>query len=178
MKRMFYLTHSIESADTIARDLHDAGIAKQQIHVLGGTGTALEEHHLKPANIFQRTDIVRSIERALLVACLMSILFTLPLNYIEAFTFNAWLGISAFCLAFCLIAGTVSGLAQENCQIYRFHRAVSEGQYLIMIDISEGQAPIVRRVMGRQHPEASMEGAASLFVNPFSPTYESSPIKL
>lgn len=177
MKRLYYLTDSLESADLISRDLYEAGIKDDDLHILCCDEDALRQHHLHAATILQRTDIIRSVERGLIVGGMMSLCFMLPLAYMESFTFNAWLGISAFCIVVSLISGVIGGLAQENYKIYRFHDAVEQGRLLLMVDTPSEQEGFVRRIMSSQHPEAMLQGVTSTLANPFSPTLEMAPIR-
>lgn len=177
MKRLYYLTDSLESADLISRDLHEAGIRDDDFHVLCCDEQALRQHHLHSANIFQRTDIIRFVERGLIVGGMMSLCFALPMAYMESFTFNAWLGISAFCILVSICCGMIGGLAQENYKVQPFHDAIEQGELLIMVDTPAEQEGFVRRTMSSQHPEATLHGVSSTLVNPFTATEEAAPIR-
>lgn len=177
MKRLYYLTDSLESADLISRDLHEAGIRDEDFHVLCCDENALRQHHLHPANILQRTDIIRYVERGLIVGGMMSLCFMLPLAYIESFTFNAWLGVSAFSILVSVCSGLIGGLSQENHKIQRFHDAIEQGRLLIMVDTPVEQEGFVRRTMSSQHPEAALHGVSSTLVNPFTETLEAEPVR-
>lgn len=177
MKRLYYLTDSLESAELISRDLHEAGIKDDDFHILCCDEQTLQEHRLHSATIFQRTDIIRFVERGLIVGGMMALCFTVPLYYMESFTFNAWLGISAFCILVSLLSGVIGGLAQENYKIRRFHDSIEQGELLIMVDTAAEQEGFTRRIMATQHPEARLQGVTSTLANPFTPTLEAAPIR-
>lgn len=177
MKRLYYLTPSLESADTIAKDLREEGIKDEYFYVLSQDERALYERHLHAAGVLQRTDIIRFVERALIVGGMMALCFTLPLNYIKEFTFNVWISVSVFCILISLLSGIVGGLAQENYRIQRYHDAIEQGQLLLMIDVDNKEEASVRSMMSRHHPEAAMQGFSSIWANPFTPTQDMAPIR-
>jgi hypothetical protein len=177
MKRLYYLTDSVQSADTMASDLREAGVDDSDIHVLGPNERDLLQHHLHPASVFQRTDLIRSIERTLMVGCALALLFTLPLNYLAEFRFSDWLLVSISCLVLALVIGVIGGLSQENYQIERFHEAIVQGRLMVIVDCTAGQTTRVRTMMNRHHPEARLEGIGSSLVNPFTDSIERVPVR-
>ena len=168
MKRLYYLSPSIESAEQVSNDLHEKGITDWNFHIISKDDKGLYAHQLHSASLFHRTDVVRFMERGLISGGVLGLFFTMPLAYIEAFTFNAWLGVAFFCVLFGSWAGFVGGISQENYKVQRFHSQISEGQYLIMVDVHKEHEELIRCVMSIRHPEAVIQGQSSTITNPFA----------
>lgn len=168
MKRLYYLSPTIESTEQISEDLHEHGVTDWRFHVLSKDEAGLYNHHLHSANTFQRTDLVRYMERGLICGAIVGVLFLIPLAYLEDFTVKAWLAISFFSVLFGIWCGGVGGISQENYKIQRFHDEIEGGKYLIMVDVPKPDEELIRRLMSIRHPEASIQGHTSTFTNPFA----------
>lgn len=168
MKRLYYISPTIESAEQISEDMHEHGVTDWHFHVLSKDESGLYSHRIHSATTLQRTDLVRYMERGLICGCALGLIFTIPLNYIEQFTFNTWLAISSFCVLFSTWCGGIGGVSQENYKIQRFHDDIEAGRYLIMVDVPKTDEEMIRKVMSIRHPEASLEGHSSTFTNPFA----------
>ena len=178
MKRLYYLSPSIDSAELVSKDLHEQGITDWHFHIISKDEEGLCSHLLHSANTFHRTDFIRFVERGLISGGLIGLFFAIPLAYIEGFTFNAWLAISFFGVLFGAWCGGVGGISQENYKIQRFHQQIEEGQYLIMVDVSKKDSQRIQAIMAVRHPEAMLQGESSTFTNPFaSDNKEPHPVK-
>ena len=63
MKRLYYLTESMESTEQISDDLHKAGVTDWNFHVVSKHHEAgLYRRHIHSANIIHKSDIVHSAE--------------------------------------------------------------------------------------------------------------------
>lgn len=167
MKRLYYLAPSLNSVDKISADLHEQGISDWRFHIISKDESGLHRHHLHSATTLQRTDLVRYVERGIIVGVLLGLCFIVPLAYLEEFTLNAWLAISVFCMIFGAWTGGVGGITQENYKIRRFHDEIEKGFYLIMVDTKKQDEERVQRIMAVWHPEASLQGHSSTHINPF-----------
>lgn len=168
MKRLYYLTSNIDSAEQISDDMHSHGVTDWRFHVLSKDEAGLFSHHIHSANTFQRTDLIRYVERGLMCGCAVGLLFTIPLYYLQEFTFNTWLATAGFCILFSSWCGGIGGISQENYKIQRFHKDIEAGKYLIMVDVPKTEEELIRKVMSIRHPEASLQGHTSTYTNPFS----------
>jgi len=168
MKRLYYLSPTIDSAEQVSNDLHEKGITDWHFHIVSKDEAGLYSHKLHSATLFQRTDVVRFVERGLMSGAVLGLLFTMPLAYIANFTFNVWLAITFFCVLFASWAGFIGGITQENYRIQSFHEQISQGQYLIMVDVQKQHEELIRCVMAVRHPEALIQGKSSIFTNPFA----------
>ncbi len=168
MKRLFYLSPTIESAEQVSEDMHKHGVTDWNFHVLSKDEAGLYTHHLHSANAFQRTDLVRYIERGLLAGGLLGLIFAIPLAYLENFGFSAWLALGFFCVLFGAWCGGIGGISQENYKIRHFHDDIEAGKHLIMIDVHKQDEELIKSVMSTRHPEAQLQGVDSTFTNPFA----------
>jgi hypothetical protein len=64
--------------------------------------------------------------------------------------------------------GGLTGVAQENRKLARFHHDIQAGRYLILIYARKAQAPAVRAMMRKRHPEADLVAVDRHFINPFA----------
>jgi len=168
MKRLYYLAPSLNSVDKISKDLHEKGVTDWRFHIVSKDEAGLYSHHLHSASAIQRTDLIRYVERGVIVGGLLGLCFTIPLAYLEEFTLNAWLAVSFFCLLFGAWTGGIGGITQENYKIRRFHDEIEKGFYLIMVDVRKEDEALIQRIMEVWHPEASLQGHSSNHINPFA----------
>jgi len=168
MKRLYYLSPTIDSAELVSKDLHEQGVTDWNFHVVSKDEAGIVTHNLNSATPFQRTDVVRQVERGIIAGSLTGLVFAVPLMYLEAFTVSVWLSISFFCVIFGAWSGGMSGISQEHYKIQRFHDQFSDGQYLIMVDVKMKDESIVQAIMSERHPEAILQGYDSTFNNPFA----------
>ncbi|MFT3931520.1 MAG: hypothetical protein QM709_14610 [Spongiibacteraceae bacterium] len=151
MKRLYYLADNLNTADEVAKALHDEGISDWNFHVLSKDEAGLYTHHLHAANPLHQRDLIRTGERGALLGFLAGMaaaLFSavlLELSSVHSVMvfaiaivlptlFGAWLG------------GLV-GLSTENHKIARFHDDIEYGRALLMIDVKPAHEMRVRELM-------------------------------
>jgi len=171
MKRMYYLTDTIDSAEQISTDLHSVGITHWNFHVLSKDEAGLYKRHIHSANYLQKLDVVRDAERGALLGLLGGIYTAIYISTSDPFGPNpgglAYLTAIGFITLFGAWVGGLAGLAKENQKIARYHDAIEAGQYLIMIDVKAAEESRVRHLMSEKHPEAAFKRVGSTFINPF-----------
>ena len=168
MKRLYYLSPSIDSVDQVSKDLHEHGITDWNFHSISTNEEGLYSHHLHSASALQRTDFVRFGERGLLSGGMIGLFFLIPFTYIAEFSFNAWLVITVFSMFFGAWFGGVGGLNTEHYKIQKFHEQIIEGQHLILVDVNRKDEQRIKCIMEIRHPEAVLQGSSSAITNPFS----------
>lgn len=171
MKRLYYLTDTIDSTEQIAKDLQQSGITHWNLHVLSRDVDGLYRHHIHGANTLHRLDLIHSGEQGALIGVIIGLCIGATLFFANPFgiTLDA-LGISAVVLVFTLFGtwvGGLFGLAHENYKIRRFHNDLKAGQYLIMVDFKKVLEKSVKALMATRHPEARFAGRDSTWINPF-----------
>ncbi len=171
MKRMYYLTGDIDSAEQISADLHQAGVSDWNFHVLSKDEAGLYKRHIHSANYIQKLDIVRNAERGAMLGLLGGIYTAIYISTSDPFGANpgglAYVTAIGFITLFGAWAGGMAGLSKENQKIAGFHDAIEAGHYLIMIDVKAEEEGRVRRLMRDKHPEAEFKRTGSTFINPF-----------
>jgi hypothetical protein len=170
MKRLYYITRSLDSTESISRDLHEEGISDWNFHVLSKDEAGLYKRHIHSANYLHKLDLIRSAE----VGGLIGLGFGLALaaaimatSYFgDSLHWLVYVGIVAVVAMFGTWAGGIWGLGHENYKIRKFHGALEAGRYLVMIDVHRDEKNAVKAVMARLHPEAQLMGVDSTWVNP------------
>lgn len=171
MKRLYYLTDSIDSAEGISNDLHQAGVTDWNFHVLSKDEAGLYKRHIHSANYLQKLDIVRNGERGALIGFAAAVLVTWYVVSAEPFgsQLNGLVYVAIFGIftLFGAWMGGLVGLSCENQKIAQYHEEIEAGKFLIMIDVKVEQEEQVRAVMAKRHPEAQFKRVGSTFINPF-----------
>ena len=172
MKRLYYLTKNIDSTEQISNDLHEAGITDWNFHVLCKNEQGLYKRHIHSANIIQKTDVVHSVEKSVLVGLGAGLVTALVLSQIPVHgslpTWGILLGVFLAGILFGVWHGTLFGVQNENIKLKPFHDKLEQGYYLIMVDVSNNQIAQVRELMKKLHPEAQFCTQDSTLVGPFA----------
>ncbi|WP_426416689.1 hypothetical protein [Aestuariirhabdus sp. LZHN29] len=172
MKRLYYLTDSIESAERISEDLHREGISDWRFHVFSKDQAGLLHHRLHSATPLQSSNIVYSGERGAIMGGLSGLLISLlligtqPVG--EQISSTAVILITALCILGGGWIGALSGRHQKHYKISRFQRAINDGKLLIIVDIRRHEEHAVRGLMQRYHADVLLAGIDSSLTNPFA----------
>ncbi|MCF7981902.1 MAG: hypothetical protein K9K86_07950 [Pseudomonadales bacterium] len=167
MKRLYYITSDVDSAEHIANDMHQKGISDWHFHVLSKDRVGLYRHHIHSANYLHEFDVVHSALRGTIIGVIIGLTLcitinsasgypalSLPLMLLIGALFGTWLG-------------ALIGLTHENYKIARFHNDIEAGKYLIMVDVHKNEETKIKTTMKRYYPEAKMSGEDSILINPF-----------
>ena len=170
MKRLYYLTYSVDSTEQISKDLHAHGVNDWRFHVVSKDEAGLFNHHVHSASILYRTDMVRFVERGVILGGLIGCAAILPLAFNNVFTLpmGAWLTMGLFSMVLGAWVGCFGGISSENYKIRRFHDAIEKGQYLVMIDAPKIQVEEIKVLMQAKHSEAQLQLEDSTITNPFA----------
>lgn len=170
MKRLYYLTKSIDEVDKVADDLHRAGVTDWNFHVLGNNKAELSDHHISMTSPFHERDIIRCVERGALIGItagvFCSIAGTLYTSFVAEAGFGAQLAILLLCGMFGAWTGGLSGISTENYKIRRFHDAIEAGYYLILVDTYPENERVVPIVMN-WHEHVVAGGEDDTVITPF-----------
>lgn len=151
MKRLYYLTDSIDAAERLSDRLHDEGITDWNFHVLGKDKANIVRHHLHSTTPIQELDIIRSGERGVLAGFTVGILLTCYVALFTSFGSNLnWMGQAASVILFAMFGAWVGGLvgvSNENYKIRRFHNDIQNGSYLLLVDVSHDQKARVETIV-------------------------------
>lgn len=171
MKRLYYLTDSIDSTESISNDLHRLGITDWNLHVLSKDDDGLFRHHIHGANTLQRLDVIHSGEQGALIGIAIGLCAGTALMLGKPFGLELGLiAIAAIVIVFTLFGtwvGGMVGLTHESYKIKRFHNDLEAGRYLIMVDFRKKQEQQVKDLMDKHHQEALFVGQDTSWINPF-----------
>lgn len=172
MKRLFFLTKSLDSVENVSHTMEKNGVDYWHFHVLSKDEDGVIRRRLHTANIFQRLDIIHSMQRGMIWGLSAGLIVVLVVTLIFSDLRQEvhplfWMAMTAFFAMFGTWVGGLSGVHFENYKIRRFHDHIEKGMHLIMIDVPRDQEPEVRSLMAQYHPEAKWQGAESTWDNPF-----------
>ena len=172
MKRLYYLTDSLESVSKISEDLHHDGITDWNINVLSKDEAGLYHRHIHSANLFQVNDIIHSGELGALLGGVLGLSVAVILGMWNpvgiSLSFPFLILVAGVFTLFGTWSGGLAGVTRENYKTARFHQELENGHYLIMIDVSKDQEKIIRFHLGQYHPEALLAAEGSSLITPFS----------
>lgn len=172
MKRLYYLTESIDAAEKLSERLHSEGITDWNFHVLGKDKANIVKHHLHGTTPLQELDIVRSGERGILAGLAVGIVFVAILMLFTVFGEGLhWLWSLAAVMLFALFGawlGGLVGVSTENYKIKQFHKRIEEGEYLMLIDVNGMQKTLVESIVTREFVDIRKAGEDTTFISPFA----------
>lgn len=172
MKRLYYLTKSMESTEQISDDLHKAGVTDWNFHVVSKQREAgLYRRHIHSANLLHKSDIVHSAERGVVIGFVAGLICSWFLSTVPVFGTTIGGSTVFFVILFSVLLGGwlggFYGIQTENYKLRRFHDKIEEGYFLILVDVEVGQEEIVREVMESRHQEATFCVEGSSVITPF-----------
>jgi len=173
MKRLYDLTHSIDCAEGVSRDMHKAGVRDWNFHIMSRDKKGLTKHHLHSTNtLIHERDVIRIGERGAIIGVAAGLCATISFLMLTDFIpirMVSEMSMLFFSVAFGVIGallGALLGLALENAKIKRFHGDLDAGNYLIMIDIRKRDAPKIEKMMSLQRG-AVPAGDDTSIISPF-----------
>jgi hypothetical protein len=171
MKRLYYLTESIDAAEQLSERLHKEGITDWNFHVLGKDKDNIVKHHLHSTTPLQELDIVRSGERGVLTGLIVGAVFVAVMMMVTSFGQNVhWVWLFSFIMFFAFFGAWIGGLigvSTENYKIKKFHNHIEAGQYLLLVDVSAMQKPLVESIVTRQFTSIWKAGEDTTVISPF-----------
>jgi hypothetical protein len=171
MKRLYYLSHNIEAVDGISTALHNAGVSDWNFHVLGRDRAGLSTHRIHSTSPLHERDIIRSGERGALIGAVLGIAIALILAIADIVptTMMGYIGLLTLIVVFTLHgawSGGLFGIQKENYRLRRFHNALEQDQFLVMVDVRAKHERAVRQLMS-QYPDMRPVGEDATLTTPF-----------
>ena len=169
MKRLYFITDSLDSAEAISEDVHAMGVSNWNFHVMSRDEAGLYKRHIHSSNIYHDNNVLRQAERGGLFGALTGALMVIITNFTTPFDMNlmSTLGMIFFFMFAGSWFGGFIGVHQENYKISRFHEALDVGKYLVMIDVKAANMRLIEEMMVEKHSEAKHGGVGTTLVLPF-----------
>jgi hypothetical protein len=141
MKRLYYLTPSLDIAEDVCTDLKKHGISDRYLHIMSNDRQGIQQHHLHEAGLLEKYDIPLSTgEGALWGCCISSVicataLIPLSTNLVAAEMIGYLSGLFLIGgTSLGAMSGAVFGFYHENRHLKKFHKEIVNGMHLLMVD--------------------------------------------
>jgi len=172
MKCMYYLAPSLVSTQQISEDLHEVGVDDWHVHVISKDEAGLKNEKLHSSNWLETTDLLRAGFIGANAGFILGVLVAGSLLLFKPFEADipvvAYFFMVAVATGFGAWVGGLTGIDSENQKLRRFHTAIEEGNYLILIYARKGMGEKIKTMMGDRHPESRHAATDRQFINPFS----------
>lgn len=169
MKRLYFITDSLDSAEAISNDVHKVGITDWNFHVMSRNEAGLYKRHIHSSNLYHDNNVLRQAERGGLLGALFGAVLVVFGNFTGSMELSMWATISM--IFFLMFTGSwfggFIGIQQENYKVTKFHDELDLGKYLVMIDVKPDQLHLVEDMMVEKHAEARHGGVGSTLILPF-----------
>lgn len=161
MRRIYFLTGSIDSARRITDELLLDRIPESHIHVLTHTGELPDD--LPEATIDQSSDFYPALFKGFGLGALSGVavgFLLVPIPWFDislAMLLNTPLLIGLALLGGLLgaFAGALVGVSVPSQTLVRFDRELDAGKILVMVDVERDQADEIRDRVHKAEPNAS-----------------------
>ncbi|AMO57286.1 hypothetical protein [Endozoicomonas montiporae] len=183
MKRLYYLTGTLNSVSQISEDLHHTGVTDWHIHVLSKNEAGLYHRHIHSANLFQQNDVIHSGELGAILGGILGLVTAFILHHLLPFISEpvpplVLLMVAGVMTLFGAWSGGLAGAMRDNYKIAQFHDDIEQGKHLIMVDVHKPQEQQVRQQLRQYHPEALLAAIGSSWILPFNRRFWFSPKRL
>jgi hypothetical protein len=153
MKRLYYISDSLDELSKVQRELTQNGITQPQIHVLSWDDAEVARRELNEVEAVLKKDVVNSMNRGALVGVAAS-LAVLLFGYVTGFTDSAlgWMPIiflSIVVLGFCTWIGGFYGIQEPHHQFKRFQQDLENGRHVFFVDLYPEQETVMNDLVGR-----------------------------
>lgn len=170
MKRLFYLTRSMDSVQEISDDLHKQGVTDWRFHIISKDEAGLYKHHLHSGTVLEKTDLARFMERGAIIGALLGVAVVGVLALIIGFDWPlpAWIALFLFSIiAGAWLAG-FGGITNDNYRVRHFRDDIEAGKHLVVVDVPKKHVKEMEQLMAKNHPEAELQGEDTSFNRPFA----------
>ena len=172
MKCMYYLAPTLVSTNQISEDLRDVDVDDWHVHVISKDEAGLKNEKIHSSNWLETTDLLRDGFIGANVGFILGVLVAGGLLLLAPFGPDipvvAYFFMVAVSTGFGAWVGGLTGIDSENQKLRRFHTAIEEGQYLVLIYARKGQGEKIKDMMRKRHPESNHAATDRHFINPFA----------
>ena len=159
-RRLYFVLPTLDSAETIEKELLLAKIDDPHIHFLAKDGINLRRLHV--ANLLQRSDLLHGIGIGIVAGGVTGALAGVALSFFPQMSDTIGMGGILLLAVVCAMIGSwVSGMIAvsiPNSRLKRFQPAIDRGEILLMVDVPLRRVKEVRELIISHHPEAKAKG--------------------
>lgn len=165
MRRLYFLSPTLEATRQIVDELLLARIPQRDIHVIANHSVALE--NLPEATVLENSDLIPALQKGAaiggatgLLAGLVAIAFP-PAGLVLAggavlmASTVAGAGVGAW-------AASLIGISTPNSRLRQFEDAVARGEFLILVDVPSNREEEIKALILRTHPETEVHATEPL----------------
>lgn len=154
MKQLLYVCKDLAELKYSQLSLEAQGVADSNIHIISNDEQGLCEFGLPVMSDFSRLDIVNSgVKGALLgvVGAVSVIFLALILGWAGIAGWVPFFFLALIVLGFCTWEGGLLGIGRINQNFAHLQQAISRGEHVLVVDVSEFQENRVLAVL-RKYP--------------------------
>ena len=160
MRRIHFLAEDIHKVEQVSDLLHQQGVDDWHFHVVSNDPNHLSKHHIQAANFFQKSEMLNGILIGMGAFFSLSF-FTLGLfnelgYFLDGERVVPWPYILMMMVTGAVIGGFI-GVNIESRHIKRYHDAVNDGMYLMMIDVPEEKVSFIKTMIQKRHSAVYQE---------------------
>lgn len=157
MLRIYFLSPNLFITDAIVAELQKDLIRKDNMHVVGIDNLEIEKHKLPKATLKQISDFVPAIKKGALNGAVVGILAGALIMYLAIENVEiGFLGVLGFGLLGLFLGAwgsSMIGISVPNDVVVKFEDAISNGEYLLIVDVPKKSIKFLPRIIKKHHPD-------------------------
>lgn len=163
MQRLYFLTPDLDTTVSIAHELDDLQLTRDEVHVVGKDWQHLADRGVNNATLRQTSDVVNAALRGLKygvpLGCLLGLIvyYFLPGDYGGPGLVVPVLGMGVFGGLFGIWSSTMIGVSVHDAKVDKFERELEQGAFLMMVDVREECERDIYSAIHRHHPEVVID---------------------
>ena len=168
MRRLYFLMPDITMTHNLVNELLLSHVEERHIHVIAKEGTPMED--LPEASLLQDSDFVPAIEKGLTLGAITGMVCGLvAMTFPPAGLVIGGGAVFAMGAAGAGVGGLLSsmvGISLRSSRLKKFEDAISQGEFLVLIDVARTRVDEIEELVKKHYPEADIEGTEPM-VPPF-----------
>src|SRR5690606_10844876 len=144
----------------ISQELERTGVIHRHIHAIGPVSSKLEKANINLANVLQTTPVIALIRKGFVLGIVLAfVLFFLLYALLPAhIDMTGWgvAGVAVIGVMFGIWSGGIIGLSRKNPVIENNEQFVSNGHYILIVDIPEEREEELIKKITRHHPSVQV----------------------
>ena len=168
MRRLYFLMPDITVTHNLVNELLLSHVEERHIHVIAKEGTPMED--LPEASLLQDSDFVPAIEKGLTLGAITGMVCGLvAMAFPPAGLVIGGGAVFAIGAAGAGVGGLLSsmvGISLRSSRLKKFEDAISQGEFLVLIDVARTRVDEIEELVKKHYPEADIEGTEPM-VPPF-----------